>query len=141
KGGTQPTVADANLVLGYLDADHFLAGKERLNSVLAEQALHEHVATPLGLSTAEAAYGVHQVVSTTMAEGIRLLSVKRGVAPREFALLALGGSSRRHVIRLARRLHIQKVLIPPAAPGLSAYCTRNPTLQHPVPRSYTATLH
>ena len=79
KGGTHATVTDANLVLGFLDPEHFLAGKARLDRHLAEQALHEHVATPLGFSTVEAAYGVHQVVSTTMAEGIRLLSVKRGV--------------------------------------------------------------
>src|SRR5439155_8053796 len=140
KGGTQPTVADANLVLGYLDADHFLAGKERLNSALAEQALDEHVATPLDLTTAAAAYGVHQVVSTTMAEGIRLLSVKRGVDPREFALLAFGGAAGLHVSRVARHLQIQKVCIPTAAPVLSAYGMLNTDLQYAFSRSYTTSL-
>src|SRR3989454_2172239 len=140
KGGTQPTVTDANLVLGFLDPDHFLAGKARLDRSLAEQALHEHVATPLGCTPVEAAYGVHQVVSTTMAEGIRLLSVKRGVDPRDFALLAFGGASGLHVSRVARHLHIQKVLIPPAAPVLSAYGMLNTDLQYAFSRSYTASL-
>ena len=102
------TVTDANLILGFVDPDNFLAGKARLDRHLAEQALHEHVATPLGLTTVEAAYGVHQVVSTTMAEGIRLLSVKRGVDPRDFALLAFGGASGLHVSRVARHLQIQQ---------------------------------
>src|SRR4029453_14624377 len=140
KGGTQPTVTDANLVLGFLDPDNFLAGKARLDRSLAEQALHEHVATPLGLTTVEAAYGVHQVVSTTMAEGIRLLSVKRGVDPRDFALLAFGGASGLHVSRVARHLQIHTVLIPTAAPVLSAYGMLNTDLQYTFSRSYTASL-
>ena len=117
-----------DLVLGFLDPDNFLAGKARLERHLAEQALHEHVATPLGLTTVEAAYGVHQVVSTTMAEGIRLLSVKRGVDPRDFALLAFGGASGLHVSRVARRFQIHAVLIPTAAPVLSAYGMLNTDL-------------
>ena len=81
------------------------------------------MATPLGLSTVEAAYGVHQVVSTTMAEGIRLLSVKRGVDPAGFALLAFGGAAGLHVSRVARHLQIQSVLVPTAAAG--AVCLRH----------------
>ena len=134
------TVTDANLVLGFLDPDNFLAGKARLDRHLAEQALHEHVAIPLGFSTVEAAYGVHQVVSTTMAEGIRLLSVKRGVDPRDFALLAFGGASGLHVSRVARHLQIHTVLIPTAAPVLSAYGMLNTDLQYAFSRSYTARL-
>jgi len=140
KGGTHATVTDANLVLGFLDPDNFLAGKARLDQHLAEQALHEHVATPLGLTPVEAAYGVHQVVSTTMAEGIRLLSVKRGVDPRDFALLAFGGASGLHVSRVARHLQIHTVLIPTAAPVLSAYGMLNTDLQYAFSRSYTASL-
>ena len=108
---------DANLVLGFLDPDNFLAGKARLDRHLAEQALHEHVATPLGFTTVEAAYGVHQVVSTTMAEGIRLLSVKRGVDPRDFALLAFGGASGLHVSRVARHLRDPHRPDPHGSPG------------------------
>lgn len=140
QGGALPTVTDANLVLGYLDPSNFLAGKVHLDGHLAEQALREHVAQPLHLSTVEAAYGVHQVVSSTMAEGIRLLSVKRGVDPREFALLAFGGASGLHVSRVARQLQIHTVLVPTAAPVLSAYGMLNTDLQYAFSRSYTASL-
>ena len=140
KGGSAATVTDANLVLGYLDPDNFLGGKAALQRELAAQAIEEQVATPLGLSTVEAAYGVHQVVSATMAEGIRLLSVKRGVDPREFALLAFGGASGLHVSRVARQLQMQRVLVPTAAAVLSAYGMLNTDLQYAFSRSYTASL-
>lgn len=140
KGGTQPTVTDANLLLGYLDAQRFLGGKEALHPQLAERAIQEHVATPLNLSLEEAAYGIHRVVSTTMAEGIRLLSVKRGVDPRDFAILAFGGASGLHVSRVARHLQLRKVYVPTAAPVLSAYGMLSTDLQYDFSRSYTASL-
>src|SRR5207247_5322548 len=93
RGGPAPTVTDANLVLGYLDPDNFLGGKTRLDAGAAEAALLEGVAKPLGVAVPEAALGVNHVVSTAIAEGIRLLSVKRGVDPRRFALLGFGGAS------------------------------------------------
>jgi N-methylhydantoinase A/oxoprolinase/acetone carboxylase beta subunit/N-methylhydantoinase B/oxoprolinase/acetone carboxylase alpha subunit len=140
KGGTQPTVTDANLVLGYLDGENFLAGKEPLQPALAEQVIADQVARPLGLTTVEAAYGIHRVVSTTMAEGMRLLSVKRGVDPREFAILAFGGAAGLHVSRVARQLHIRQVHIPAAAPVLSAYGMLCTDLQYDFSHSYTASL-
>lgn len=140
KGGTQPTVTDANLLLGYLDPDNFLGGKETLDRERAEQAIAEHIATPLNLSPEDAAHGMHRVVSTTMAEGIRLLSVKRGVDPREFAMLAFGGAAGLHVCRVARQLHIRKVYVPAAAPVLSAYGMLSTDLQYDFSRSYTASL-
>ncbi|MCH8815567.1 MAG: encapsulin, partial [Chloroflexi bacterium] len=79
KGGTLPTVTDASLLLGYLDSNNFLGGQAKLDRQLSERALEEHVAEPLGLSTAEAAHGVSRVVSAAIAEGIRLMSVHRGV--------------------------------------------------------------
>ncbi|GIX47361.1 MAG: N-methylhydantoinase A [Candidatus Tectimicrobiota bacterium] len=140
RGGRQPTVTDANLVLGYLDPENFLGGRERLHPELAAQAIAEHVAKPLGLSTVAAAAGIHRVVSTTMAEGIRLLSVKRGVDPRDFALLAFGGAAGLHVARVARQLQIRRVYVPAAAPVLSAYGMLNTDLQYDFSRSYTASL-
>jgi N-methylhydantoinase A/oxoprolinase/acetone carboxylase beta subunit/N-methylhydantoinase B/oxoprolinase/acetone carboxylase alpha subunit len=140
KGGSRPTVTDANLVLGYLDAENFLGGKERLQQALAERAITEHVAQPLGLATVEAAQGIHRVVSTTMAEGIRLLSVKRGVDPREFAILAFGGAAGLHVSRVARQLQIRQVHVPAAAPVLSAYGMLCTDLQYDFSHSYTASL-
>lgn len=140
KGGQYPTVTDANLVLGYLDPENFLGGKAKLDKALAEKAIEEHLAKPLGLSVVEAAHGIHRVVSTTMAEGIRLLSVKRGVDPREFAILAFGGAAGLHVSRVARQLQIRKVYIPAAAPVLSAYGMLSTDLQYDFSRSYTASL-
>ncbi len=140
KGGTQPTVTDANLVLGYLAPDNFLGGKEPLDSALAAQAITQHVAEPLELSLAEAAHGIHRVVSTTMAEGIRLLSVKRGVDPREFVMLGFGGAAGLHMSSVARQLQLRKVSIPSAAPVLSAFGMLSTDLKYDFSRSYTASL-
>ena len=140
KGGLYPTVTDANLMLGYLDPQSFLGGKAQLKAGLAERTLTEHVAEPLGLSTIEAAYGVHQLVSTTIAEGIRLISVKRGVDPREFAMLAFGGAAGLQASRVARQLQIDKVHIPAAAPVLSAYGMLSTDLKYDLSRSYPTSL-
>ena len=140
KGGVYPTVTDANLVLGCLDPDNFLGGKARLSRELAEKALNEHIAGPLGLSTLEAAYGVSRLVSTTISEGIRLMSVQRGVDPREFVILAFGGASGLQVSQVARQLQVDKVYIPAAAPVLSAYGMLSTDLKYDFSRSYPASL-
>ena len=140
KGGVYPTVTDANLVLGYLDPDNFLGGRARLSRELAEKALEVHVAGPLGLSTLEAAYGVSRLVSTTISEGIRLMSVQRGVDPRQFAILGFGGASGLQVSQVARQLQVDKVYIPAAAPVLSAYGMLCTDLKYDFSRSYPASL-
>ncbi|MEE9198688.1 MAG: hydantoinase B/oxoprolinase family protein, partial [Dehalococcoidia bacterium] len=140
RGGLHPTVTDADLVLGYLDPGNFLGGKAKLEKKVAEKALEEQIGKPLRLSTVEAAHGVHRVVSTNMAEGIRLLSVKRGVDPRGFAMLAFGGAAGLHVSRVARQLQIRKVYIPAAAPVLSAYGMLNTDLRYDFSRSCPASL-
>ena len=140
RGGDEPTVTDANLALGYLDAGNFLGGREPLNVDAARQALDERVAEPLGIDTMEAALGVHKVVSTTMAEGIRLMSVKRGVDPRDFAILAFGGASGLHVSAVARQLQIEKVYVPTAAPVLSALGMLSTDLQYDSSLSHPASL-
>jgi N-methylhydantoinase A len=120
RGGTAATVTDANLVLGYLDAERFLGGETRLDAGAAERALDE-LARPLGLDRVRAAWGVHEVVNTRMAEGVRLVSVRRGVDPRRFALLAFGGAAGLHATDVARRLDIRRVVLPRAASVLSAW--------------------
>ncbi len=140
RGGDQPTVTDANLVLGYLDADNFLGGKAKLHKGLAEDAIDRHLSSPLSLSTVEAAHGVHKVVSTNMAEGIRLQSVRRGTDPRDFALLAFGGAAGIHVSRVARELKINKVYLPSAAPVLSAYGMLSTDLRYDFSRSHPVSL-
>jgi N-methylhydantoinase A len=120
KGGTAATVTDANLVLGYLDPGNFLGGRTRLDAAAAQRAV-DVVAERLGTDRMAAADGIHRVVNTVMAEGIRLVSVRKGVDPRRFALLAFGGAAGLHVTDVARRLEIGRVVVPRMAAVLSAW--------------------
>ena len=135
KGGMEPTVTDANLVLGYLDADNFLGGRQRLD-VEASKAAVDRVAQQLGIDTTTAAAGIHQVVNTNMAEGIRLISVRRGVDPRRFALLSFGGAAGLHVTDLARQLEIGRVIAPRVASVLSAWGMLASDLRFEVSRTH-----
>ncbi len=140
RGGDQPTVTDANLVLGYLDPGNFLGGRTRLHQDRAVASVETHIAGPLGLSLEEAALGVLDVVTTTMAEGIRLLTVRRGGDPRNFSLLAFGGAAGLHVGRVARKTGISRIHLPLAAPVLSAYGMLASDLRYDFAQSFTASL-
>jgi N-methylhydantoinase A/oxoprolinase/acetone carboxylase beta subunit len=118
-GGTAPTVTDANLVLGYLNPDYFLGGRMRLDLDGARRGLEARVAEPLGLAVAEAAWGIHQVVTTNMELATRVVTIERGHDPRHLALVAFGGSGPVHGCRLAAALGIPTVLLPAAA-GVTA---------------------
>lgn len=120
QGGTAATVTDANLVLGYLDPARFLGGERRLDKGAAEQAV-ERVAGALGIGRLQAAHGIHRIVNTNMAEGVRLVSVRRGVDPRRFALFAFGGAAGLHATDIARQLQLGKVIVPRVAAVLSAW--------------------
>src|SRR5439155_1541042 len=120
KGGARATVTDANLVLGYLGPGNFLGGRIPLDAAAAQGALAE-VARRLGTSVLTAAEGVSRVVSTNMAEGIKIVSVRRGVDPRRFALVAFGGAAGLHVTEVARLLEIRRVVVPSVAAVLYAY--------------------
>jgi N-methylhydantoinase A len=120
KGGREATVTDANLVLGYLDAGNFLGGQRLLHAAAAERAV-DAVAGILGTDRMGAADGIHRVVNTRMAEGIRLVSVRRGVDPRGFSLLAFGGAASLHATDVARQLEIGRVVVPRVAAVLSAW--------------------
>jgi N-methylhydantoinase A len=120
QGGTAATVTDANLVLGYLDPDRFLGGERSLDKKAAELAVGR-VAETLGVTPLQAARGIHRIVNTNMAEGVRLVSVRRGVDPRRFALFAFGGAAGLHATDIARQLELGKVVVPRVAPVLSAW--------------------
>ena len=120
RGGEAATVTDASVVLGYLDPDNFLGGGRRLDRHAAQRVL-ERLGTALGIEPLRAAEGVHRVVNTQMAEGIRLATVRRGVDPRRFGLLGFGGAAGLHVTALARMLGLERVLLPRVAPVLSAW--------------------
>jgi N-methylhydantoinase A len=121
RGGTLPTVTDANVVLGYLDPDYFAGGKYPLDVDLARKAVMEHVARPLGKSVEEAAWGIHSIVNANMAGAMRVMVTYRGLDPRDFSLMPFGGAGSVHAARLARDLGMRSVLIPPFPGTLSAF--------------------
>jgi N-methylhydantoinase A len=114
------TVTDANLVLGYLDPGNFLGGRRQLDADAALTAV-EKIASQLGISTVAAAEGIQRVVNANMAEGIRLVSARRGVDPRRYVLLAFGGAAGLHITEVARQLEISRVVVPRVAAVLSAW--------------------
>ena len=120
KGGQAPTVTDANLALGYLDPDYFNGGDMPLDRAATAEAITRDIGTPLGLDTQPAAWGICEAVTENMADAIRAVSLERGYDPREFALVAFGGSGPLHAARIARALRVPKVLIPQSAGVMSA---------------------
>ena len=119
KGGTEPTITDANLVLHRLDADHFLGGEMRLDEEAAYRAIKEKCADPLGLDVVEVALGIVEIANTVMANALRRISVQRGHDPRDFVLVAFGGAGPVHANRLAAELEIPTILVP-MSPGTTS---------------------
>ena len=137
-GGAEPTVTDANLVLGYLNPDFFLGGDRRLRTDLAEAAIKEKVADPLGISVHDAAAAVYDVVNAKMAGAIDVMFSRRGCDPRDFTLCAAGGAAPLHVARLTRELGMEHFMVPRAAPVFCAYGMMYADLKHTYTRPYTA---
>ena len=121
RGGKRPTVSDANLVLGYLDPDGLVAGQLPLDLRKARLAIGTHLAEPLGLGVERAAFDMHAIVNSNMADGIRRVFQERGEDLRDFALVGAGGAIGAHIAALAQELGIGKALIPKLASGLCAY--------------------
>jgi N-methylhydantoinase A len=128
-------VTDANLVLGYLDPARFLGGERQLDKEAAERAV-DRVAASLGVGRLQAAHGIHRIVNTNMAEGVRLVSVRRGVDPRRFALFAFGGAAGLHATDIARQLRLGKVVVPRVAAVLSAWGMLATDLRFEVSKSH-----
>jgi N-methylhydantoinase A len=118
RGNEQPTNTDANLVLGRL-GDQLIGGAMSLDRQAAERAIETHVAGRLGLGTEEAAVAILRVANANMADAVRLISIRRGYDPREFALVVFGGAGPLHGVALARELAIPTVLVPPN-PGITS---------------------
>jgi N-methylhydantoinase A len=119
RGGAEPTVTDANLVLGYLNPQDFAGGQMTLDPGAAARAIEDRVARPLGLAVEDAAWGIHQIVTTNMELATRVVSIERGRDPRDLTLVAFGGSGPVHGCRLAEALGIPRVILPAAA-GVAA---------------------
>ena len=120
-GGRQPTVTDADLLLGYLDAEFFLGGRMRLDRAAAERAVTEHVAQPLGLDPTAAAWGIHRVVNENMAAAARIHGIERGRDLRAYPLFAFGGAGPVHCWQVARILKVPRILLPFGAGAMSAW--------------------
>lgn len=119
RGGTEPTVTDANLLLGYLDPAG-LAGGVTLAPALAQAAVERAVAEPLGLEVADAARAIHEIVNAAMAAAIRVVTVQRGIDPRGFTMVGFGGAGPMHAARLAATFGIRSVVVPWGAGVASA---------------------
>lgn len=121
QGGEEPTTTDANLVLGYLNADGLVGGRLPLDVEKARTAIKTRLADPLGISVEKAAYGMFTIVNNNMVNAIRRVSVERGYDPRDFVLMGAGGATGAHITALAREMGIHKVLVSKLASGLCAY--------------------
>jgi N-methylhydantoinase A len=119
KGGTEPTVTDAQVVLGRLDPEHFLGGDLKIDAALAHRAIDEHIAKKLGLSVKDAALGILRVINNNMALTINANSVAKGIDPRNFTLMGFGGAGPLHATALAEMIHAKDV-VSPLHPGITA---------------------
>ena len=137
KGGSLATVTDANLVLGFLDPANFLGGRIGLDARAARTAV-DAVARQLGTTALRAAEGISRVVNTNMAEGIKIVSVRRGVDPRRFALVSFGGAAGLHITEVARLLEIHRVVVPSVAAVLSAWGMLATDLRYELVRSHVS---
>ena len=117
RGGLLPTVTDASVVLGYIDPANFAGGTMPLRPDLAHEAIERVVARPLGITVEQAALGIHRVLNARMSEAIRLISIGRGIDPRGYALLPLGGGGPMHGCALADEMGIASIVVP-AHPGV-----------------------
>lgn len=140
RGGALPTSTDADLVLGYLDPESFAGGHLRLDVEAARRAITDHIARPLGLSLEQAAAGMYRVINTNMAHGVREITVKRGLDPREFPMVVAGGAGPLHACMIAHELEMPRLLVPRAASTLCATGMLLCDLQHDEVRSVVGPL-
>ena len=140
RGGTEPTVTDANLVLGYLNPHYFAGGALTLHPGDAARAIEAALAVPLGLSLEQAAWGVHAIVNTNMELATRVVSIERGRDPRTLTLVAFGGSGPVHGCRLAQALGIPRVILPAAAGVTAAIGLLAAEVRFDVSRTYVRRL-
>jgi N-methylhydantoinase A len=120
RGGTQPTVTDADVLCGYLNPDYFLGGAQTLDAAAARSALEAHVAGPLKMDVMAAAAGIQRIVDMRMADEVRVFAAKRGVDLSAFTLLPFGGAGAVHAAAVAGELGMRRILVPPRPGAFSA---------------------
>src|SRR3982075_1232207 len=134
-GGLAATVTDANIVLGYLDAAAFMGGQRPLDRAASAAAI-DRVAASLGLTRLGGGGGITRMINLKMADGIRLMTLRRGVDPRRFALLSFGGAAGLHAAAVARELDIKRIIVPSAASVLSAWGMLTTDLRYEMSRTH-----
>ncbi|MEM0529667.1 hydantoinase/oxoprolinase family protein [Zongyangia sp. HA2173] len=137
QGGTQPTITDANLVLGRIDPDHFLDGRMKLDVAAARKAVG-NFAAKFGMDIPTAAEGILAIANHKMADAIREITVRRGIDPREFTLLAFGGAGPMHAAHIAEELGIEEVMVPAVPGGFSAWGMLQADIRHDAVRTQMA---
>ena len=120
KGGTEPTVTDADLVLGYLDSESFLGGAMSLDRAAARSAIQTSLADPLGISAEEAAWGIHETVTGNMAQAAAVHAIEKGLNISRFSLVPIGGAGPVHACSMARKMGVEKLICPAGAGVASA---------------------
>jgi N-methylhydantoinase A len=139
-GGSQPTITDANVILGYINPAYLVGGTLSLNAARAHHVFEEVIATPLGLSLAHAAYGAHQIAASNMMRAIKAVSTERGRDPRDYTLFAFGGNGPIFAAGLAEALHMRRIIVPPS-PGLfSAFGLLYADVEHHYSRTFRCLL-
>jgi N-methylhydantoinase A len=121
RGGTEPTVTDANLLLNRLDPEHFLGGEMRLDLEAARAAMQQHIAQPLGLSVEEAAEGILRIAATAMSYAVKGVTTDRGLDAGRFAMIVYGGAGPLHACAIAREIGIRRIIVPSSPGHFSAY--------------------
>lgn len=121
KGGTEPTVSDVDMILGYLNEDFFFGGRMKVNKEKAHQAIQEKIAAPLGMEVVDACIGVFDIVNNMMSDSIRGYLVEKGYDPTDFMIFAFGGAGPVHASSYAEIIGVKKCVIPLMAPAFSAF--------------------
>jgi N-methylhydantoinase A len=136
KGGTLPTVTDANVLLGYINPAHLVGGALKLNAGKARKVFTEAIASPLGMTLEQAAYGAHLIAASNMIRGIKAVSTERGRDPREFALFAFGGNGPLFACGMAGALGMSRVVVPPSAGLFSSFGLLYADVEHHYSRTF-----
>jgi len=136
RGGTEPTVTDADLVLGYINPDYFLGGDMVVDVTASKAAIKEKIADKLGMEVAEAAHGIYRLINANMLGAMRVVTVQKGYDPRDFSLLVSGGTAAIHAVRLAQELRIPRVIVPLTPGTFSAIGLVTADARYDVYRSY-----
>jgi N-methylhydantoinase A len=139
-GGTEPTITDANVILGYLNPDYLVGGALRINAHKSWEAFESKISEPLGLSVEQTAYGAHRIAASNMIRAIKAVSSERGRDVREFALFAFGGNGPLFAAAVAEALQMRRIVVPPSPGVFSSFGLLYTEIEHHFSRTFWRTL-